>query len=206
MSRKHKKKKSKAKDIMEYLLGVVCLLVIPIFPLVYGFGTVICTPDNVEVYDIVIQDAWFRAAWGRYDRTTAFVRSTEGTMYWIEPKYMNPWYNEYFTEGTKLEISAFYTDTLFHVPKDKETGEKTNWSIVGAKCGDKVLFDLENSSNDLKADRNFWLVVGFALSVPCWGILLLFALYEILKLILFIVKLAKPQSVPPAAKKEKRKR
>lgn len=67
MSRRKKKKKSKAQELIEYLLILVVCLAAPIIPLVSGFGITLCTPDNVEVHDIVIQDAWYRAAWGRYD-------------------------------------------------------------------------------------------------------------------------------------------
>lgn len=206
MSRRKKKKKSKAQELIEYLLILVVCLAAPIIPLVSGFGITLCTPDNVEVHDIVIQDAWYRAAWGRYDATSAFVRSTDGKLYSIEPQLMNPWYDEYFTKGTVLEVSVFYTNAPFHVPRDKETGEKTNESIVGAKSGNKVLFDLEYENAIRRVDKAIALTIGFILAIPCWGLILLGVLVGILNLIQFVMKLRKPQSAPPAAKKEKRKR
>lgn len=206
MSQKKKKKKSKAQELIEYLIVLVVCVSVPIVPLVCGFGTVICTPDNVEVQKIEIQDAWYRAAWGRFDRTTAFVRSTEGTLYAIEPKFMNPWYDEYFVEGTVLEVSAFYNDALFQGQRDKETGERTNWSIVSAKCGDKMLFNLESENAIRRVNKGIALTIGFVLALPCWGLILLCVLTGILYLIQFMMRCMKSPSDQPAIKKEKRKR
>lgn len=206
MSRQKKKKKSKAQELIEYLIVLVVCVSVPIVPLVCGFGTVICTPDNVEVQKIEIQDAWYRAAWGRFDRTTAFVRSTDGKLYSIEPQLMHPWYNEYFNEGTVLEVAIFYSDAPLQVPRDKETGEKTNERIVAAKCGDKMLFNLEGENAIRRVNKGIALTIGFVLALPCWGLILLCVLTGILYLIQFMMRCMKSPSDQPAIKKEKRKR
>lgn len=99
MSRQKKKKKSKAQELIKYLIVFAVCIFAPIIPLVSGFGTVICTPENTEVRTIEIQDAWTRSADSQYDATTAFVRSTDGKLYSIEPQLMHPWYNKHRNGG-----------------------------------------------------------------------------------------------------------
>lgn len=206
MSRQKKKKKSKAQELIKYLIVFAVCIFAPIIPLVSGFGTVICTPENTEVRTIEIQDAWTRSADSQYDATTAFVRSTDGKLYSIEPQLMHPWYNEYFNEGTVLEVAIFYSDAPLQIPRDKETGEKTNERIVAAKCGDKMLFNLESENAIRRVNKGIALTIGFVLALPCWGLILLCVLTGILYLIQFIMRCMKSPSDQPASKKEKRKR
>lgn len=206
MSQQKKKKKSKAQKLIKYLIVLIACILAPIIPLVSGFGIMICTPENTEVRTIEIQDAWTRGADSRYDATSAFVRSTDGKLYSIEPQLMYPWYNEYFNEGTVLEVSIFYSDAPLHVPRDKETGEKTNESIVAAKCGDKILFNLEGENAIRRVNKGIALTIGFVLALPCWGLVLLCVLTGILYLIQFMMRLIKFPPDQPASKKQKRKR
>lgn len=206
MSRQKKKKKSKAQELIKYLIVFAVCIFAPIIPLVSGFGTVICTPDNVQMQTIVIQHAWFQNADNQYDATKAFVRSSEGTLYWIEPNLMSPWYDEYFNEGTVLEVAIFYSDAPFQFSSDRETGEKATGCIVSAKCGDEVLFDLDAANVHRRVDKIIALTIGFVLALPCWGLILLCVLTGILYLIQFMMRCMKSPSDQPAIKKEKRKR
>lgn len=90
MSRQKKKKKSKAQELIKYLIVFAVCIFAPIIPLVSGFGTVICTPDNVQMQTIVIQHAWFQNADNQYDamdRITEVRRSSSPNSQYLAYEY-----------------------------------------------------------------------------------------------------------------------
>lgn len=193
MSRRKKKKKSKAQELMEYLLVAVIWLAAPILPLKQGMETVICTPENTEACTIVVQESYFRTIdWLKGRSSRFFLRSTDGDLYTMNEQIAHTWYDEFFSEpGTELAVSLFYDDG--RGMEEPETGERASAYIVSASHGDRVIFDLDTENDYRHTNKTISLVIGVALAIPCWGLLLLCVVYGILSLVNLIIKRSKRQ-------------
>ena len=144
-----------------------------------------CSDTQTEM--IIIQKTWVRHAEGQYSSPTAWIRSTEGELYYIRNELYSPYYKSCFSlADAKLEIKV---DT-HRIYRDRDSGEITNKQIVEAKFNGIKLFGIEDENHIRAQNRIIALILGifFMLPIICLVLLGLFILLMISPLSKLFVK------------------
>lgn len=128
----------------------------------------VCTDYYGET--ITIRESWICSAESRYQSPTAWIRSTDGDLYYVRRElFFRDYESVYSQPGTTLEVLV---DTHWTY-RERDTGEKTNRQIVAASCDGTELFGVEDENHLRAENRLIAMLFGIFFALPSVFLLLL---------------------------------
>lgn len=130
----------------------------------------VCTDADYYGDTITIQESWICNAGSRFESPTAWIRSTDGDLYYVRCELFSRHYESCYSHvGTTLEVLV---DTHWTY-RERDTGEKTSRQIVAAACNGTELFGVEDENHIRAANRLIAILFGVLFSIPSVFLILL---------------------------------